>query len=66
VVTVTDKDKKVIQCKSKMCCKATASLESSVEEDLEKEDKCLGSLLDGDDNSSTSGGGDSSVPEHNE
>jgi len=34
-----------IQCKSKVCCKATAAVEESVLLDLLQEDKCLGALL---------------------
>lgn len=62
---MTDKPKKVINCKSEMCCKATASLDSSVEEDLEKEDKSLGSLLDGD-NNGDGGCCNTSVPKRDE
>ncbi len=33
------------QCKATLCCKATASLNKQVAEDLEKEDKPLQELL---------------------
>jgi hypothetical protein len=37
--------KKAKSIQTSLSCKATASLSAEVSEDLEKEDKCLGSLL---------------------
>jgi len=34
------------KCKSKMCCKATAQLNAEVVDELLKDDKSLGELLD--------------------
>ena len=44
------------KCESVTCCKATASLEKSVAEDLKKDDKTLEDLLNDDDKDPTLGG----------
>ena len=41
---MTNKDKPQ-QCEAKMCCKATAQLQAEVVDEILKEDKSLGELL---------------------
>ena len=44
-----------IKCESVTCCKATASLEKSVAEDLKKDDQTLEDLLNDDDKNTALG-----------
>lgn len=44
-----------IKCESVTCCKATASLEEAVAEDLKKEDKNLQDLINDDNKDTTVG-----------
>lgn len=43
------------KCESKLCCKASASLNKSVQADLQKEDKPLGELINEEDISNKHG-----------
>ena len=48
-------DPSVQKCESKLCCKATAALNTEVEKELAAEDKPLKEILDADEDTNTTG-----------